>query len=283
MKRIIIAASLVLPLLLAGCATKQEVESLEQRVKVLEDQVAQLNSQVGALNTLLEGKYFIQQVTDLADGAGYQLTLVDAQGHVTEKKVLNGTPGASPEVSLRADADGIYYWTLNGDWLLVNGQKVRASNQAPEFKVEDGKWYYRLDGGSWTYAAEAVTEARSLIQDIDAESDDEVVIITLSDGTVFQVPKAYVQLQVLMDETVLTTMQPGDTRTVSYELKASPLITVTMSTYEPEGWQVGVSQPVDKKGTLTVKLPADAVGGKVMLVATGSDGSCFVLTLPVMM
>ena len=281
MKRLIVAASLVLPLLLAGCATKEAVEALELRVKVLEDQVTQLNSQVGVLNTLLEGKYFVQEVAELADGAGYQLTLVDAQGHLTVKQVLNGTPGATPEVNLRADTDGIYYWTLNGNWLLVNGQKVRASNQAPEFKEEDGKWYYRLDGGSWTYAGDAVTEARSLIRGIDAVSSDEVVIITLSDGTVFEVPKASTKLQVLVDETALMAMQPGTTRTVSYELKASPSITVTMSTYEPEGWQVGVSQPVDKKGTFTVKVPANAASGKIMLVATGSDGGCFVLTLPV--
>ena len=91
------------------------------------------------------------------------------------------------------DTDGVYYWTVNGQWLLdENGQKVKAegrdgadgadgSNGAdgrpgqdgsngndgapgsdgkdgvtPKLKIEDGKWYVSYDNGlSWIEIGQA--------------------------------------------------------------------------------------------------------------------------------
>ena len=190
MKRIFYAIGLALLLVSAGCVKKEEVdarfEELEARIARLEDLVAQLNSQVVTISTLLDGKYFVQSVTDLADGAGYQLVLVDKDGNTVVKTVKNGVDGedgSTPEVSVRMDSDGNYYWTVNGEWMLVDGQRVRANGldgadgKTPEFKVEDGKWYVRLGDGSWTYVGPAVTEAKSLITAIDTTSKEDVMII----------------------------------------------------------------------------------------------------------
>lgn len=38
----------------------------------------------------------------------------------------HGTDGVTPTISVKKDTDGIYYWTVNGDWLLDDGKKVKA-------------------------------------------------------------------------------------------------------------------------------------------------------------
>ncbi len=56
----------------------------------------------------------------------------------------------TPKISVRQDSDGLYYWIVNGEWLLVDGKKVRADGYdglngkdgqdaiTPQFKIEDG-------------------------------------------------------------------------------------------------------------------------------------------------
>lgn len=288
MKKFFVTMALALPLLLAGCVTKSELDSklseLEQRLAKLEEQVSQLNSQVSVIKTLLTGKYFVQSVSDLPDGTGYSLILVSSEGSTVEKIVHNGTNGDTPQVSVKMDTDGNYYWTVNGEWMLVDGKKVKASGNdglTPEFKVEGGKWYVRLGGGSWTYAGEAVTEAETPITDVDTSRPDTVVF-TLADGTTIEVPRASAaKLQLIVSDSAFLNMAGGDSRTVNYEVKAPAGITYSLSSYEPQGWKVVFSQPVNHKGTVTLTLPADSADGKVLLIVTGSDGSCFLKVLPV--
>ena len=67
--------------------------------------------------------------------------------------------------------DGIYYWTVNNDWLLVDGKKVKAEGidgtdggdgtngkdgTTPQFKITDGYWYISYDNElSWTKLGKA--------------------------------------------------------------------------------------------------------------------------------
>ncbi len=93
----------------------------------------------------------------------------------------DGTDGATPIIGVKQDADGNYYWTLNGEWLLdENGDKVKAvgtdgedgengqdgTNGAngkdgvtPQFKIEDQYWYISYDNGqTWTMLGKATGE-----------------------------------------------------------------------------------------------------------------------------
>ena len=39
----------------------------------------------------------------------------------------DGKDGSTPTVGVRQDSDGVWYWTLNGEWLLdEQGNKIRA-------------------------------------------------------------------------------------------------------------------------------------------------------------
>jgi len=288
--------------LLVGCTRELEsrLSDVESRLAKVEDQVKELNSQVSLIQQLLNGKYFVQSAEALSDGSGYKLVLVDKDGNSLEKTVLNGKDGAdgedgvSPTVGVKKDTDGNYYWTLNGEWLLVGGEKVRANGvdgtdgkdgkDAPstEFKVENGKWYVKIGDGAWMYVGEAVTEVTGPIVAIDASADD-VVKITLADNTVLEVPKASVavKLQILVDAAAFASVKAGQTQSTEYEVKVPAGVTYTLDSYEPENWKVTISEPKDNKGILSISVPATGKSAKVLLIAGGSDGSSYAKVLHV--
>ena len=289
-----------LALLLSGCTRELEtrLSDVETRLAKLEDQVKELNSQVSLIQNLINGKYFIQSATELPDGSGYKLVLVDKDGNSLEKTVLNGKDGAdgedgvSPTVGVKKDTDGNYYWTLNGEWLLVGGEKVRANGvdgtdgkdgkdaPATQFKVENGKWYVKVGDGAWTYVGEAATLIQGPIASIDASGAD-VVVITLTDNTVLELPKAAVavKLQILVDDSAFQNMTAGQTQSAPYEVKVPAGVTYTLDSYEPENWKVTLSQPKDNKGILSISVPATGKSAKVLLIASGSDGSSYAKVL----
>ena len=131
MKKLLFAAGLALAFLMSGCGQVQEYEdrlsAVESKLEALQNQVNELNSQVALIRQLLSGKYFVQSVSDLEDGSGYSLVLVDSDGKTVEKIVRNGSDAHSPQISVKKDTDGLYYWTIDGEWMMQDGQKVRAS------------------------------------------------------------------------------------------------------------------------------------------------------------
>lgn len=309
MKKLLCLAALSVVLLACTQELETRLSDVESRLSKVEDQVKELNSQVSLIQQLLNGKYFIQSAEALSDGSGYKLVLVDKDGNVTEKTVLNGKDGktgkdgVSPVVSVKQDTDGNYYWTLNGEWLLVDGKKVRANGTdgedgkdgkdgedgkdgtdapATQFKVEDGKWYVKIGDGAWTYVGEAVTEVTGPIVAVDASADD-VVVITLADNTVLELPKASVavKLQILVDDTAFASVKAGQTQSTEYEVKVPAGVTYTLDSYEPENWKVTLSEPKDNKGIVSISVPATGKSAKVLLIANGSDGSSYAKVLHV--
>ena len=284
-------------LLFSGCTREIEnrLTELEQRLAKVEEQVKELNSQVSLIQNLINGKYFIQSAAELPDGSGYKLVLVDKDGKTVEKTVLcgkdgkDGQDGVTPSVGVKKDTDGNYYWTLNGEWLLVDGKKVRANGtdgengkDAPmtEFKVENGKWYAKVGDGDWTYVGDAVTEVVGPIVSVDASKPD-VVVITLADNTVLELPKASVavKLQIVVDDSVFQNMTAGQTKSAPYEVIVPAGVTYTLDSYEPESWKVIISKPQGNKGNVTITVPEAGKSAKVLLIANGSDGSSYVKVL----
>ena len=61
---------------------------------------------------------------------------VDGKDGLNGKDGADGKDGETPEVSIRQDSDGNWYWTLNGSYILdANGNKVRANG----FDGQNGK------------------------------------------------------------------------------------------------------------------------------------------------
>ena len=115
----------------------------EYRIAYLEEVCNKMNADIANLQTIvtaIENNDFIVNAFPLSDGSGYSLTFKSGKSIVVYngKNGVNGKDGITPIVSVMKDVDGIYYWTVNGEWLLVNGEKVRASALDGE-KGADGK------------------------------------------------------------------------------------------------------------------------------------------------
>ena len=172
----------------------------EYRIAYLEEVCNKMNADIANLQTIvtaIENNDFIVNAFPLSDGSGYSLTFKSGNSNVdyNGNNGVNGKDGITPIVSVMKDVDGIYYWTVNGEWLLVNGEKVRASaldgekgadgkegqngadgkdgvdgedgkdgqngaagkdGVTPQFKIEDNYWYISYDNGkSWEMLGKA--------------------------------------------------------------------------------------------------------------------------------
>lgn len=209
MKRLLTILVSTAMVLSAGCGTyddsgiKSEIDGLKSRVAALEVLCERVNGNVSSLQTLvaaIQKQDAIISVTDLPDKAGYAVLFTSGKtiylyNGVNGKDGLNGKDGSdghNPVISVRLDSDGIYYWTLDGEWLIVDGKKVKAVGTdgkdgddgkdgkdgndgkdgedgqdgaagkdgiTPQLKIEEGFWYITYDGGkSWSRLGKAVGE-----------------------------------------------------------------------------------------------------------------------------
>lgn len=74
------------------------------------------------------------------------ISFVNAYG---ELSTITLSDGKSPDISVKQAADGKWYWTLNGEWLLdKDGNTIPVTGErgvTPSMKIENGKWYVSYD------------------------------------------------------------------------------------------------------------------------------------------
>lgn len=94
-----------------------------------------------------------------------------------------------PQISLKKDEEGIYHWTLNGEWMQdSSGRRLPISASTPKVKIEEEYWHISFDNAAnWTRIDKATEEDNaSLFSSMTKDAD--YVYLTLSDGTVFSIP-----------------------------------------------------------------------------------------------
>lgn len=191
-----------------------DLNSLEARVAKLEELCKQMNTNISSLQTIvsaLQNNDYVTGVTPITKNGeiiGYTITFKKSQP-ITIYHGEDGKDAQTPNIGVKNYVDDIYYWTLNGDWLLdENGNKIKAQGVdgedgangiSPQIKIEDNYWYISYDNGkSWEKLGKATGEdgvngtngkdGDSMFTSIDTTSSDEYVIFTLSDGTRIKLP-----------------------------------------------------------------------------------------------
>lgn len=166
--------------------------------KSLKKQCEQMNANIESLQTIIaalqDNDYILNISPIYEDGAevGYVITFAKS-GKVTiynGKNGNDGTDGKTPMISV-AQEEGVYYWTVDGEWLLdSDGNRVQATGMdgvTPEFKIIDGRWYVSYDDGtSWIDHGQATGD--SFFQSV-TETNDYVLMV-LADGTEIRIPKS---------------------------------------------------------------------------------------------
>ena len=180
-------------LMLVSCGSYDDTE-LKNKVNELENRVAKLESAVNAntqsILALVEASKSNDAVTgfsELTDRSGYLITFASGKS-ITLYHGKDGQNGATPVIGVKADTDGIYYWTVDGEWLLSGGRKVRAEGKdavTPKFKIENDNWFISQDGGkTWTNLGKA--KEKDIFKSVSL--DGGFVNVVLADGTAFKIP-----------------------------------------------------------------------------------------------
>ena len=167
-------------LLLFGCgdkyddsALRNDLNDLENRVAKLEELCKQMNTNISSLQKIVEAlqdNLSISKVEQISDG--YIIHFSDG----STATIKNGKNSEdAPIIGVKKDTDGIYYWTLDGEWLTdEKGNKVKAQGTdgkdgvdgedgtngkdgiTPQLKIENGRWMLSMDNGkTWTDIGQA--------------------------------------------------------------------------------------------------------------------------------
>ena len=107
-------------------ALNDRLAKLEQRVGAIEEKVKVANEDIKTLKSLVSASTQGKTITEVKKtDEGYDLIFSDKQV-ISIKMGRNGADGHSPKISVAQDG-GVYYWQLDGQWLLdAQGKKVRA-------------------------------------------------------------------------------------------------------------------------------------------------------------
>ena len=192
------------------------IDGLDARVTKLEELCKEMNTNITSLQTIvdvLQSNDYITGIVEIKkDGKviGYTITFgkhdpitiyhgqdgkdgADGQNGTNGQDGKDGADGYSPVIGVAQDSDGVYYWTLNGEWILDdNGNKLPVSGKdgqngtngsngqdgtdgkdgkdgqdgvdgkdgvTPQLKIENGYWYISYDNGAtWTELGKATGE-----------------------------------------------------------------------------------------------------------------------------
>ena len=161
-------------------ALSKRVSDLESKLAALESKVNTNTSSLQTLADAVKNGDYVTGFKELSDGSGYVITFKSG-GSIN---ILHGTDGKTPAIGIKADSDGEYYWTVDGDWLLSDGKKVKAEGKTPTFKIENNDWYVSYDGKSWTKLGKASSE--EMFKSVTV--DGGFLKVVLADGTSLSIP-----------------------------------------------------------------------------------------------
>ncbi len=205
MKKTIKLLTLAFVLFATACNNDDEMDMLnslwrnitqnEARIDALEKWCAQANTNISSLQTIvnvLESNGMVTSITPVMEGGveiGYTITfsnhdpitIYHGKDGKDGQNGANGQNGTSPIVGVAKYTDGVYYWTLNGEWLLdADGNKLPVSGKdgangengqngtngtngqngiTPQLKIENDYWWISYDNGNtWTQLGKAKGE-----------------------------------------------------------------------------------------------------------------------------
>lgn len=292
MRRFYLTLILLLPLL-GGCQklVRQEIDSLQEQIDLLQGKVASANGTLESIRQLLtqmeNGGRIKSAVPVSEDGRnGYLITFNDGRTIRiwSGKDGAKGEPGPEARIAVKAGEDGLWYWTLDGEWLKdSHGNRIRVTGDdgtSPVLKIEDGDWFISY-GDGWARLGKAVgddgdpggegldgEDAASFFKSIEKEGN--VLILTFLDGTQIRIPTG-ITLQ--MGEEGIKKVRWNSTYTFPYTVTGADANTVIAAHGSP-GFHAEA-----KDGTLTVKTPADGDIGTVTLFAADGCGALVSMSL----
>ncbi len=252
--------NLLLTVLVAAsvCACTNELENrvdtLEKKVAELEEKANKNAEEISKLVAAAAKAVTITSVETLTDG--YIIHFSDG----SSATIKNGQDGATPTIGVKEE-DGVLYWTINGEYLLDNGQKVPAKGKTPQFKIEDGKWKVSFDGENWEDVPVSGTVAPVLVM----EETETEYIFTLGETVIRIAKDKAFSLKVSADE---QSVIPGGKFVLNYTIVGGDETTHILA--ESKDLNIVVDETAQ---SVTAEIPSDFMEGYILIKAVrNSDG-----------
>ena len=302
MKKLLAFAALFAVVALTSCKYDDDdlwnsVHGLENRVAKLEELCKQMNTNISSLQTIvtaLQNNVYVTGTTPLMkDGNEIGYTITFSKGNPITiyhgKDGQDGEDGTTPTIGVKKDTDGVYYWTLNGEFIMVDGGKIQAEGKdgingtngtTPQFKIENDYWFISYNNGTnWTQLGKATGEdgkdgedgvgGDSMFSGVDYKTSTDYVIFTLADGTQIKLPtwSAFEALQRLCNETntnlsalqtIVTALQNND-----YITSVDPLT--------ENGKVVGYTIKFAKSNPIVIYNGKDGADGNTPVIGVKKD------------
>lgn len=186
-------------------ALNERLAKLEQRVGAIEEKVRVANEDIKTLKSLVSASTQGKTITEVKKtDEGYDLIFSDKQV-ISIKHGRNGADGYRPQISV-AQENGVYYWQLDGQWLLdAQNKKVRVSGETgpvgpqgaqgvagqdgktPKLRINAGKWEVSYGDNHWTQVEVVSDTGWDVFKKI--EETEKEVVITLKSGGTIKLPK----------------------------------------------------------------------------------------------
>ena len=249
---------------------KDRVDVLEQKVFALESKVNQNVNSINALVDAAKKAVTITKVETLTDGYkiyfsdGTISTISNGVNGTDGKDGVDGKDAVAPVIGIKEE-EGVYYWTIDGEFVLNNGQKVPVTGKdglTPQFKIQDGKWYVSFDGNTWNAVPVTGTEKPELVM---SETDDEYVF-TLGETTIRIAKEHAFMIKVTSDVQKVT---PGEVVSFGYTVTGADATTHVI--IEANGVE---AQLDEEKSLVTVTVPSVIEDNSYVMVKAirNSDG-----------
>lgn len=249
---------------------KDRVDVLEQKVSALESKVNQNVNSINALVDAAKKAVTITKVETLTDGYkiyfsdGTISTISNGVNGKDGKDGVDGKDAVAPVIGIKEE-EGVYYWTIDGEFVLNNGQKVPVTGNdglTPQFKIQDGKWYVSFDGNTWDAVPVTGTEKPELVM---SETDDEYVF-TLGETTIRIAKEHAFMIKVTSDVQKVT---PGEVVSFGYTVTGADATTHVI--IEANGVE---AQLDEEKSLVTVTVPSVIEDNSYVMVKAirNSDG-----------
>lgn len=295
---------------------KNQLEELDERVTALEEIAKKTNADIAALQNIvnaIQNNVFVTDVIKTSDG--YTIQFSDG----TSAVISNGKDGSNaPVISIRQDTDGNYYWTLDGEWLIVDGERVRANGKdgldgqngtngqngqnglngqdaiAPQVRInpDTKEWEISVDGGNTWEPTGVIAEGKdgengtieivgdgSLFESVDTSNKD-YVILTLADGTELKLARydETAPVFVIIDAPQIAQIEYG--KTVEYTVETENVAEYIINA--PEGWRADYAD-----NTLAITAPAKDLchydkEGTIAITVVSESGKMAIVKVNVM-
>lgn len=260
----------------------------------------QMNTNISSLQTIvaaLQNRDYIVSCTPLVDNGvqtGYTIVFAKSDPIIIYhgKNGTDGKDAHSPAISAKKDTDGIYYWTLDDEWLTdENGGKIAVHGRdgkdgqdgqdgiAPQLKIEDGCWFVSTDGGSsWSNLGKATgdngpngadgkdgKDGDSFFQEV--TQDDDYVYLTLSTtGEKIAVPK-HCPFSITFSETEDIRVLSGKTYSIGYTITGADDRT-EIKALAQDGFRAVVKKTDNATGTIDITTPNTILPSEVLVFVT---------------